>query len=129
MCKGKGKSHQDRKNRDRNLGMSRRQFLATATIGVGGGCNSDDAHMESLRFRRRDSNRPEFLEIDCPQGSHEQNLKLSDGRLDSRAKCNRALREPNLHVFAKLFENCLKRSLEAKALRSRRCPVLPRGLP
>jgi hypothetical protein len=31
--------------------------------------------------------------------------------LDSRAKCYRALREPDLHVFAKLFEDCLKRSL------------------
>ena len=30
--------------------------------------------------------------------------------LDSRAKCNRALREPDLHVFAKLFEDYLKRS-------------------
>jgi nucleoside-diphosphate-sugar epimerase len=40
-------------------------------------------------------------------------------RLDSRAKCNRALREPDLHVFAKLFENCLKRSLEAKAFSGR----------
>ena len=39
--------------------------------------------------------------------------------LDSRAKCNRALREPDLHVFAKLFENCLKRSLEAKAFSGR----------
>jgi 2-polyprenyl-6-methoxyphenol hydroxylase-like FAD-dependent oxidoreductase len=37
-----------------------------------------------------------------------------DNRLDSRAKCNRALREPDLHVFAKLFEDCLKRSLEAQ---------------
>src|SRR5690348_16453496 len=39
--------------------------------------------------------------------------------LDSRAKCNRALREPDLLVFAKLFENCLKRSLEAKAFSGR----------
>jgi hypothetical protein len=39
--------------------------------------------------------------------------------LDSRAKCNRALREPDLHVFAELFENCLKRSLEAKAFSGR----------
>jgi peroxiredoxin len=39
--------------------------------------------------------------------------------LDSRAKCNRALHEPDLHVFAKLFENCLKRSLEAKAFSGR----------
>ena len=39
--------------------------------------------------------------------------------LDSRAKRNRALREPDLHVFAKLFENCLKRSLEAKAFSGR----------
>jgi hypothetical protein len=34
--------------------------------------------------------------------------------LDSRTKCNRALREPDVHVFAKLFEDCLKRSLEAR---------------
>src|ERR1700731_2316178 len=39
--------------------------------------------------------------------------------LDSRAKCNRALREPDLHVFAKLFEDCLKRSLEAQAFSGR----------
>ena len=39
--------------------------------------------------------------------------------LDSRAKCNRALREPDLHVFAKVFEDCLKRSLEAKAFSGR----------
>jgi hypothetical protein len=39
--------------------------------------------------------------------------------LDSRAKCNRALREPYLHVFAKLFEDCLKRSLEAQAFSGR----------
>ena len=39
--------------------------------------------------------------------------------LDSRAKCNRALCEPDLHVFAKLFEDCLKRSLEAKAFSGR----------
>ena len=39
--------------------------------------------------------------------------------LDSGAKCNRALREPDLHVFAKLFENCLKRSLEAQAFSGR----------
>ena len=43
----------------------------------------------------------------------------SDGYLDSRAKCNRALREPDLHVFAKLFEDCLKRSLEAQAFSGR----------
>ena len=41
------------------------------------------------------------------------------GPLDSRAKCNRALREPDLHVFAKLFEDCLKRSLEAQAFSGR----------
>src|SRR5262249_31625909 len=40
-------------------------------------------------------------------------------RLDSRAKCNRALREPDLHVFAKLFQNCLKRGLEAQAFSGR----------
>ena len=39
--------------------------------------------------------------------------------LDSRAKCNRALCEPDLHVFAKLFEDCLKRSLEAQAFSGR----------
>lgn len=39
--------------------------------------------------------------------------------LDSRAKCNRALREPDLHVFAKLFEDCLKRGLEAQAFSGR----------
>ena len=39
--------------------------------------------------------------------------------VDSRAKCNRALREPDLHVFAKLFEDCLKRSLEAQAFSGR----------
>ena len=39
----------------------------------------------------------------------------TDGTLDSRAKCYRALREPDLHVFAKLFEDCLKRSFEAQA--------------
>ena len=39
--------------------------------------------------------------------------------LDFRAKCNRALREPDLHVFAKLFEDCLKRSLEAQAFSGR----------
>ena len=39
--------------------------------------------------------------------------------LDSRAKCNRALREPDLHVFAKVFEDCLKRSLEAQAFSGR----------
>ena len=39
--------------------------------------------------------------------------------LDSRAKCYRALREPDLHVFAKLFEDCLKRSLEAQAFSGR----------
>ena len=32
-----------------------------------------------------------------------------------RAKCYRALREPDLHVFAKVFEDCLKRSFEAQA--------------
>ena len=44
--------------------------------------------------------------------------RLESG-LDSRAKCNRALREPDLHVFAKVFEDCLKRSLEAKAFSGR----------
>ena len=39
--------------------------------------------------------------------------------LDSRAKCYRALREPDLHVFAKLFEDCLKRSFEAQAFSGR----------
>jgi hypothetical protein len=39
--------------------------------------------------------------------------------LDSRAKCNRALCEPDLYVFAKLFEDCLKRSLEAQAFSGR----------
>ena len=39
--------------------------------------------------------------------------------LDSRAKCNRALREPDLHVFAKLFEDYLKRSFEAQAFSGR----------
>ena len=42
-----------------------------------------------------------------------------EASLDSRAKCNRALCEPDLHVFAKLFEDCLKRSLEAKAFSGR----------
>ena len=31
------------------------------------------------------------------------------GPVEFRAKCNRALREPDLHVFAKLFEDCLKK--------------------
>jgi hypothetical protein len=44
--------------------------------------------------------------------------------LDSRAKCNRALREPDLHVFAKLFEDCLKRSLEAQAFLGVRLAVM-----
>ena len=39
--------------------------------------------------------------------------------LDSRAKCNRASRESDLHVFAKLFEDCLKRSLKAQAFSGR----------
>ena len=47
------------------------------------------------------------------------NFEHNRDSLDSRAKCNRALREPDLHVFAKLFENCLKRSLEAKAFSGR----------
>src|SRR5262249_37909325 len=46
-------------------------------------------------------------------------IGLRHPSLDSRAKCNRALREPDLHVFAKLFENCLKRRLEAKAFSGR----------
>src|SRR5215475_12507965 len=48
-----------------------------------------------------------------------QSLGIPGRCLDSRAKCNRALCEPDLHVFAKLFENCLKRSLEAKAFSGR----------
>ena len=45
--------------------------------------------------------------------------KLRAQTLDSRAKCNRALCEPDLHVFAKLFEDCLKRSFEAQAFSGR----------
>ena len=37
---------------------------------------------------------------------------------DSRTKCNR-LCEPDLHVFAKLFEDRLERGLEAQALSGR----------
>jgi len=37
---------------------------------------------------------------------------------DSGAKCNR-LCKPDLHVFAKLFEDCLKRGLEAQAFSGR----------
>ena len=50
---------------------------------------------------------------------HVDGMRPGSRALDSRAKCNRALREPDLHVFAKLFENCLKRSLEAKAFSGR----------
>ena len=46
-------------------------------------------------------------------------MPVEQRALDSRAKCNRASREPDLHVFAKLFENCLKRSLEAQAFSGR----------
>ena len=38
--------------------------------------------------------------------------------VDSGAKCNR-LCKPDLHVFAKLFEDCLKRGLEAQAFSGR----------
>jgi Zn-dependent protease with chaperone function len=40
------------------------------------------------------------------------------GSLDSRTKCNR-LSEPDLHVFAKLFEDRLERGLEAQAFSGR----------
>ncbi len=38
--------------------------------------------------------------------------------LDSKSKCNR-LSEPDLHVFAKLFEDRLERGLEAQAFSGR----------
>ena len=41
-----------------------------------------------------------------------------DRVLDSRTRCN-WLCEPNLHVFAKLFEDRLERGLEAQALSGR----------
>ena len=62
---------------------------------------------------------------DSPSGDFWQGISASllmihgGAALDSRAKCYRALREPDLHVFAKLFEDCLKRSLEAQAFSGR----------
>jgi hypothetical protein len=55
-----------------------------------------DEFLGDLSFEWQSGNRPEFW---------------SQG--------NRALREPDLHVFAKLFEDCLKRSLEAQAFSGR----------
>jgi len=92
------------------------EWIAAFNMGVdlakGVGVERDDK-TAAIWLRRAAEGVPEA------QYAYGRLLAEGTGVLDSRAKCNRALREPDLHVFAKLFEDCLKRSLEAQAFSGR----------
>ena len=65
-------------------------------------------HASGIAFRQ--DAKAIVLDLVNPAGPGRRLLgRAGEASLNSRAKCNRALREPDLHVFAKLFEDCLKK--------------------